>query len=185
MFYALLTFLLFLSAPAVAQQNNAPSAQQAGAPSAQPQSQQQQVQANPVTAQMMKNGVQQCAPMIQTISNFIGINPGAGAVVFVAPQQGNQRVSSFSMEVVTADKATAYASASFTPYTQGCGAVYDAVSYWPDSCDAVAKKQFKEGKPQGKVSRNIQVLQLEGTGRVFLMPAGSSGCVSIKKEVVF
>jgi hypothetical protein len=91
---------------------------------------------------------------------------------------------SVSMELLSPDKTSAYASASFAPnQANGCGAVYEAVIYWPQSCDAVAARQFPQAKKLKALQKSIQSLE-SGPAKVFLMPAGS-GCVSIKKEIVF
>ena len=77
-----------------------------------------------------------------------------------------------------------YASASFAPnQANGCGAIYEAIVYWPQKCDAVATKQFAQFKRGRSLQKDILVLESETPARIFLMPAGS-GCLSIKKEVV-
>jgi len=87
------------------------------------------------------------------------------------------------MEVPT-EESVAYVTATFAPnQANGCGAVYDAMVYWPLSCDALAAKHYPTLKRIGQVKTSITVLDGGVASKVFLMPAGS-GCVSIKKEVV-
>ena len=88
------------------------------------------------------------------------------------------------MEIVRA-KGTGYATSTYAPLGKnGCDGLYEAVDWWPNRCPDVAAKVFTHFKAAGKLLRNIQVLEGGPAIRVFLMPAGS-GCVSIKKEVVY
>ena len=102
----------------------------------------------------------------------------------IKAQQPDTRLLPLALEVPT-DAGSAYVSATFAPgQANGCGATYDAVSYWPQKCEAVAAKQFAGFKRMEQALRkNITVLDGGAATKVFLMPAGS-GCVSIKKEVV-
>jgi hypothetical protein len=144
------------------------------------------VPTNSITQAAIKSGIQTCAGRINQVTNFIGANSQVGAFLFSTPSQPDQRLVSISMELVNKDKGApnAYASASFAPnQANGCGAVYDAVVYWPQKCESVAAKRFGEMQKGRKLQNNITVLEGSTPTRVFLMPAGS-GCVSIKKEVV-
>lgn len=129
-------------------------------------------------------GVLNCAGRIAQVSQFIGANAQVGAYFFAPSAQPDQRLSSVSYELQTqGNTAPAYASASFAPnQANGCGAVYEAVIYWPQNCDVVATRQFPQAKKLKALHKSIQPLE-SGLVKIFLMPAGS-GCVSIKKEVI-
>ena len=139
---------------------------------------------NSIAQAALKAGVQACAGRINQVSQFIiGDNP-AGAFLFGAPAQPDQRLVAFSFEINPAKGPLAYASASFAPnQANGCGAEYEAIVYWPQSCDVVAAKQFAGAKKGQVLQKSIQVLEPQSAARIFLMPAGN-GCVSIKKETV-
>lgn len=159
-----------------------------GQPQSQPQSQPGRAPAiGPLVAQVAaKAGVHACAARIDTLSQFIAANSDTGAYFFVPPSDPNQRLVSFSYEVQPADARlpTAYASASFAPnQANGCGAIYEAIVYWPKNCKNIAKTQFAQFRPGRSVQKNVLVLENETPTRVFLMPAGT-GCVSVKKELV-
>lgn len=137
---------------------------------------------NAVAMAAQQQGMNNCAPRIHQVSNFLGFGGEAGAALYIPPQQPNMSLAPLSMEVPTGN-GTAYVSATFAPnQANGCGASYDAVVYWPQACDQVAT-QFGNLKRAGVVKYRIQVLDGGPATKVFLMPAGS-GCVSIKREVV-
>lgn len=140
--------------------------------------------ANPVTQALVGQGVLSCASRINQVTSFLTNGNQSGAMLFGIPGQPDQRMVSVSMELLAPDKTTAYASASFAPnQANGCGAVYEAIIYWPQSCDVVANRQFSQAKKLKVLQKSIQPLE-SGPAKIFLMPAGS-GCVSIKKEVIF
>lgn len=138
---------------------------------------------NPVTQALVNQGVLACTSRVNQVTSFLSNGNQLGAMVFGIPGQPDQRMISISMELVPPDKTSAYASASFAPnQANGCGAVYEAVIYWPQSCDVVATRQFPQAKKLKILHTSIQQLE-SGPAKVFLMPA-ANGCVSIKKELV-
>lgn len=75
-------------------------------------------------------------------------------------------------------------SANFAPnQANGCGASYDVVVYWPQSCDRVAAEHFPALHKSGVIKKEITILDGGETMTISLMPSGQ-GCVSIKKEVI-
>lgn len=139
---------------------------------------------NAITQAAVSKGVLACAGRVNQVTDFLTGGKPAGVFLFLPPAQPDQRLLSVSVEAGAIDPP-AYVSASFAPnQANGCGAVYEAVAYWPQACDKVAAGQFAELKRGPVLRKSIQVLEGAGPGsRVFLMPAGA-GCVSIKKEVV-
>lgn len=140
--------------------------------------------ANAITQAAVQQGVLTCVSRINQVTNFLGFGPQAGATLMPHAQQPDTRLLPLAMEVPT-EAGSTYVSATFAPgQANGCGAAYDAVTYWQQTCDAVAAKQFAGFKRLERALRkNITVLDGGAATKVFLMPAGS-GCVSIKKEVV-
>ena len=141
-------------------------------------------QVNAVAQAAINAGALSCAARINQVSQFIGGNSKVGAFFFAPPAQPDQRLLSYSFEIQPPKGQAIYASSSFAPnQANGCGATYEAITYWPDKCELVAKKQFSELKREGQLQKEITVLVVANSARIFLMPAGN-GCVSIKKEVV-
>jgi hypothetical protein len=139
---------------------------------------------NSLAQAMKKAGVSTCLDRINQVTNFLAGGHPSGASMFVAPQGANARVSSTSMEIVP-PRALVYASADFAPYgTDECGAVYETINYWPNSCTDVASREFSQAQNIGPVKSAILTLSGGPNMRIFLMPAGK-GCVAIKKEVIY
>ena len=117
--------------------------------------------------------------------NYLGVDDKAGALLMVAPTQQDQRFVSLSMELPSPTTNTStHVSANFAPnQANGCGASYDAVTYWPKTCDELGSQNFAAFKSLGRIKKDVRVLDGGATLKVFLLPAGS-GCVSIRKEVV-
>ena len=139
---------------------------------------------NAVAQAAINAGAVSCASRINQVSRFISDGSKVGAFFFAPPAPPDQRLLSYSFEIQPPKGQAIYASTSFAPnQANGCGATYEAITYWPDKCELVAKKQFAELKREGQLQKEITVLVVANLARIFLMPAGN-GCVSIKKEVV-
>jgi hypothetical protein len=142
-----------------------------------------QATTNVVTQAAVQKGVFSCAGRINQVVNFLGFTEKAGAVLMIPPAQPDSRLIPLAMEIPV-EGGIAYVSASFAPnQANGCGATYDSVVYWPQSCVKVKENQFKTLKETGKIRKEITILDGAEGIKFFLMPAGS-GCISIKKEVV-
>jgi hypothetical protein len=139
---------------------------------------------NNITQTAVKAGALSCASRINQVTNFIiAGTQGAGAFMFLPPNNIDQQLISVSMEIPSKD-ASVYASASFAPsQVNGCTGTYETVAYWTQKCADVAEKQFGTFKKGGMLSKNIYIRDGGESTKVFLMPAGT-GCVSIKKEAV-
>lgn len=138
---------------------------------------------NAITGVAAKSGVVKCLTRVNQVTNFITANSESGAYLFVHQGQPDNTFISSSLEVQNG-KILTYASASFAPIGDRCGSVYETFTWWPDSCETVGAKGFAKLKKAGVVQRHIQILEGAGTMRMFLVPAGT-GCISIKKEVIF
>lgn len=140
---------------------------------------------HPVTEAAVKAGALSCTTRINQVANFLTAgNQEMGALMFTPPAPPDQNLISVSMEILTAEASTAYASASFAPnQAAGCTGMYETVVYWPQGCTDVAAKKFAGLKKAATLSKTISVLDAGPSTKIFLMPAGK-GCVSIKKEIV-
>lgn len=129
-------------------------------------------------------GVVNCVGRIQQVTDFLTANTKSGAYLFTAPKEPNRHLVSTSLEI-RSGAISSYASASFAPVgSSGCGALYETVVYWGNTCDEVAKGAFTGFAPGGKLGDTVNMLEGGPSLRVFLMPAGQ-GCLSIKKEVIY
>lgn len=139
--------------------------------------------ANDMAHMVLQRGVYACAERVNQVSSFLGASSSSGAVAMVSQDQPNSRLFPMAMEVPT-ETGSAFVSASFAPnQSNGCGASYDAVVYWPQSCLIIAGSRFGAFKNRRLLGKNIIMLDGGASTKVFLMPA-DTGCVSIKQEVV-
>lgn len=141
---------------------------------------------NSVTKILAEKGLKVCAQKVEQVTNYLGAGGTIGAVLFTPAANIDQNVVSISLEIIGADKKSAYATVSFSPNAaNGCSVAYDATAFWPKKCDEVTAENYK-GKKLGKaVQKNIHTLDLSANSKVFLMPVGQASCLSIKKEVLF
>ncbi len=139
---------------------------------------------NALASQMARSGIRECAGRVDQVTDFLGFGSGMKALVMMPPDEPDRRVIPLSMEAADPRVGSTYIGATFAPnQANGCGATYDAVAYWPDSCESVRGDAFADLEPLGRLRERIAVLDGGESLKVFLMPAGE-GCVSIKKEVV-
>lgn len=130
-------------------------------------------------------GVLACASRVTQVTNFLVKPPKlAGALMMTVSEDRDEQLVPLLLETES-EQGPMYISASFAPnQSNGCGATYEAVTYWPVKCNAVVfNKQFEWFKSAGVLHKKVQVLSKGNATKVFLMPAGS-GCIVIKKEVV-
>lgn len=139
---------------------------------------------NAVTSAVVQRGVLTCASRVEQVSNFLGFSAKAGAMLPALPPQPDRSLLPLVMEVPL-EQGVAFVSMNFAPNQyNGCGASYDAISYWDMSCEQLATKQFGTLKNMGPIKQQITALDAGAATKFFLMPAGK-GCVAIKKEIVF
>ena len=140
---------------------------------------------NNMTRAAVPRGVWQCAARVEQVSNFTGFGPQVGGMLMAPANPTDQRLFALQMEVPAGAAVNSLVDMNFAPnQANGCGASYAAVSYWAQSCDQVASQQFAQLKRLQPLQRDVAVLDGGTATKVFLMRAGNSGCVSIKKEIV-
>jgi hypothetical protein len=129
-------------------------------------------------------GVRACKPLTEQVTRYLVGNSQSSAMVFAAPGNAIARLFSNSIEIFNA-QTLSYSSAHYAPTGEStCGVVYDAVTYWNESCADLSSKLLKEMKPMGLLGSKIAMLDGGPAMRMFLMPAGS-GCIQIKKEILY
>lgn len=163
--------LLLAVAAATASAQTAPAPQQGGG-------------ANSLTQAAVQAGALSCASRVEQVTRFLGFGPGVGASLMVPAQPADQRLFAIQMEVAAGAASNSLVDVTFAPQqANGCGASYEAISYWTQSCDTVANGPFAQLKRVKPLQKDVLLLDGGPASRVFLMQAGS-GCVSIKKEIV-
>lgn len=173
--------------PATAQ---APSRSEVAAPTTQgaPQSSPQSASSgrpHPFTLAAAQQGVLFCSSRINQVVSAFGASDNSGGLWLLPSAQQDQRLAPLVVEMPTSLGGPAYISASFAPnQANGCGASVDSVVFWPKNCEYVTKQSYAGLKPLGRLQRDIAVLDGGANIKIFLMPAGAMGCISIRREVL-
>lgn len=173
--------------PATAQ---APSRSEVAAPTTQgaPQSSPQSASSgrpHPFTLAAAQQGVLFCSSRINQVVSAFGASDNSGGLWLLPSVQQDQRLAPLVVEMPTSLGGPAYISASFAPnQANGCGASVDSVVFWPKNCEDVTKQSYAGLKPLGRLKRDIAVLDGGANIKIFLMPAGATGCISIRREVL-
>jgi hypothetical protein len=140
---------------------------------------------NAMTRAVVQRGILSCAARVEQVSRFLGFGPQASAHFMPPPAPADQRFFSVQMELPAGAGGNSFVDMTFAPgQANGCGATYQAVSFWPQNCETVASQQFATLKPSNPLQRDVTVLNVGSMTKVFLMRAGTTGCISIKKEIV-
>lgn len=140
---------------------------------------------NAMTQALVQRGVLSCAARVEQVSRFLGFGPQAGAHLMPPGAPADQRLFSVQMELQAGAGGNSFVDMSFAPQqANGCGATYQTVSFWPQSCETVGNEQFAGLKPSPPMQRDVTVLNVSPSTKVFLMRAGNAGCISMKKEIV-
>ncbi len=169
-------YLLFHGLPAHSQTTEAAPAPAANSAEAGP---------NAMTRAVVQRGMLSCAARVEQVSRFLGFGPQAGAHLMPPPAPSDQRLFSVQMELSAGAAGNSFVDMNFAPQqANGCGATYQTVTYWPQSCETVGSQQFATLKPSQPLQRDVTVLNVGPMTKVFLMRAGSAGCIAIKKEIV-
>lgn len=170
-----------VAASAMAQNAPAPaaSASEAQASSAKADAQ------NPMLNAVTQRGIQQCAARVEQLSRAIGMGPQTSGMLIAPAQPVDQRLFSVALLQPVRDNESGFVGIDFAPnQANGCGAAMQAVAYWPQGCEALASGQMAKLKKLPPIRPDVLVLEGGPNTKVFLLKAGASGCVSIKKEVV-
>lgn len=138
---------------------------------------------NPLARLAERAGATDCVPLASQVTDYLSGGRHSFGSLFVPSKEVNGQLFSMALEVEDGD-ALVYATASFSPGAAGCSAGYDTVTYWEASCAEVAAAKLPDLKFMGPLRSKVSMLDGGPTLRIFLMPAGS-GCVQIKKEVIF
>ena len=132
----------------------------------------------------MGQGVVHCQGRVQQVADFLANSSNSGAMLLMPTDHLNDHMVSAALEVFDGS-VLFYSNMDFAPLVAyGCDAVFETVIYWPNSCDVIAKTQFKQAQNTGKMRQHISVLTAGNNLQIFLMPAGN-GCVAIKKQAIF
>ena len=101
-----------------------------------------QVNLNSIALAANQRGVIKCTNTINAVTNYLGFNDRAGAVLTPDLNSPDVKPTSVVMEIPIQANNSAIVTATFSPAPTSCQASYDAVIYWDSNCNDVIKKQF-------------------------------------------
>jgi len=137
------------------------------------------------TQAAQNSNIRSCRSLSEQVNRYLTTESiNTAGIIFTAPENSNSRIMSSSIEIENKQGLT-YASTTYSPNNDsGCGVAYDTVTYWNESCNDVYSKTLRELRSVGTLGTKIFILDGGTAMKMFLMPAGS-GCVQIKKEVLY
>ncbi len=136
----------------------------------------------PLTRTAAQAGLLSCAARIEQVSRFLGAGNQMAFQLSLPQPPRDLRMAGAAMEITPPAGASSYASAQFAAAGRGCDAIYQTVTYWPAPCAEIAATRFPGQAPGLPLGPAITTLELGGNARIFLMPAGTTGCISIKTD---
>lgn len=142
---------------------------------------------SPYAEYAQRNGVSTCLGRINQVTGFVVGKSAHQGIMQVPPKAKINQALITSSIAVDLGNATSLVSANFAPDAPNnhCSGSYEAVTYWNARCSQVAKANFPAFQATQSLLQRIAVLEGNGGAlKIFLMPAGS-GCISIKKEVIY
>ncbi|SFZ83317.1 hypothetical protein SAMN02983003_1577 [Devosia enhydra] len=153
---------------------------------AQTSAQPQLLQMTPLGQAAAQRGVRTCLANVDAFARDLGDRYDIGVYIFNKLEQADRNLFSLSLELSPSPSGDAfYMSASFAPAVDGqCHVMLESTIIWRSSCAAVglAYPGFQPGNP---LLRDIQSFATTGAERLFLMPSGPDGCISIEKNLYF
>jgi len=134
-----------------------------------------------------QRGIRTCLPAIDRLAKNLSASFDIGIFLFNQVERPDSGLVSISMELSPAPSGagSAYVSASFVPVGDAaCQVMVESTMYWTNRCVTVGVG-YQNYQVVGTLLKEIGILSDGGTQRLFLVPAGTSGCVSVEKSVYF
>jgi hypothetical protein len=139
---------------------------------------------NSITQTAFGKGVLKCSARIQQITSFANTGAEVNATMTFFPSDADNGLLSVIQAIDTPLGPVSVSSTYAPNQATGCQAAYDAVTYHSKSCQAVASDTYKDLKEANQPQKSIKILEGGPYLKVLLFSAGT-GCVSIKKEVIY
>ena len=125
-----------------------------------------------------------CAPVFTQAANFLFEDGQVQFIVQPLGRDANRWPTVVTSEGIHGAKPQTRLSTLIVAPAGTCSGMYQQVIYWPESCASVKARVFAEFKSEHQLLQNVRVSEASPALQLFLMPAGPTGCVSIKKELI-
>lgn len=138
----------------------------------------------PIAQAAAQRGVKTCLTAIDRVTSSIGKDRQMGAFFFNQIDGADDNLISISLGALPSPSGQPlYASLTFAPNGERCQATVESTMAWSVNC-ATAALTFQQYRISGRLIPEIQIMEAEGTARLFLIPQGE-GCLTIEKAVIF
>jgi hypothetical protein len=144
---------------------------------------------NLIGKQAQEWGVARCLGRVVFLSQFL--TQGTTANWLLTRGQNNPDAELFSATIIAHEQATGLRGISnfhVAPVANGgCNTAYESTLYYAGTCAQTHERIFPAfTQPVELGSEVAQAFTMsDGTGRLFLMPAGETGCVAVKSEIFY
>ena len=129
-----------------------------------------------------------CAPVFQQAGGFLFENADVQFVVQPLGPDTNRwptvvtAEGSYPMKTATPNQ-TRLTTLVVAP-AGTCSGLYQQVIYWPEPCPALKARVFGAFTNDRPLLARVRQSEASPGLQLYLMPAGPSGCVSVKKELI-
>lgn len=141
-------------------------------------------QLGPIALAAAQRGVKTCLDTIDRVTTNIGKDRQIGAFFFNQIDGADENLISISLEATPSPSGgPLYVSLTFAPAGERCQASIESTMSWATSC-ANAALTFPQYRVSGRLLQAVQMMESDGTGRLFLIAQGE-GCLTIEKAAIF
>jgi hypothetical protein len=133
-----------------------------------------------------QRGIRTCLPKIDRLATGLAASYDIGVFFFNQLDRPDEGLVSISMELTPSpSNGPVYLSGTFVPVAGSeCQVMVETTIHWASNCAAVGIA-YPGYQLVGQLLRDVRILASQGSERLFLMPAGPAGCISIEKTVYF
>ena len=125
-----------------------------------------------------------CAPVISQAAAFLFDRGDVQFVVQPLGPDANRWPTVITAEGANGEKQQTRLTTLIVAPAGSCSGLYQQVIYWPEPCAVVKARVFADFKGEKPFLRNVRVSEGTPGLQLYLMAAGASGCVSVKKELI-
>lgn len=125
-----------------------------------------------------------CAPVFTQAASFLFEKGDIAFVVQPLGPDANRWPTVVTSEGANGDKAQTRLTTLIVAPAGSCSGLYQQVIYWPEACAAVKARVFKDFKNDKPFLKAVRVSEANPGLQLYMLPAGPTGCVSVKKELI-
>lgn len=125
-----------------------------------------------------------CAPIVSQAASFLFDRGDVQFVIQPLGPDANRWPTVVTSEGTNGPKPQTRLSTLIVAPAGTCSGLYQQVIYWPETCASVKTRIFADFKGEKPFLRNVRVSEANPGLQLYLMPAGTTGCVSVKKELI-